>query len=213
MEWLERSILKLGATSINLPQTLGEGIRVWPSPVLFVPHLVGSGTPWCDPLSRAAFVGMSLKTDRRDLLQAVVDAQAFAARLNLDALARSGIELTDVRAVDRGARMWKALRVKATVLQRAIHTLRSPEAALMGAGMLAQTAIGVFPNLEAARQECVSVANTVEPDAGAKQAYDEAYGRFCALGGALRNFYQHWGGDKIQARTSGGLMAAVSPLS
>jgi xylulokinase len=196
MEWLENSILKLGVSRINTPQDLGDGIQVWPSPVLFVPHLVGSGTPSRDHFSRAAFAGMSLKNDRRDLIQAVVDAQAFEARLNLEALARSGIEVTDIRAVDRGARMWKALRVKATVLQRPIHTLRSPEAALMGAAMLAQTAIGVFPSIEAACNECVSVASTIEPDRAASEAYDEAYGRFRALSAALRSFYRHWAGGK-----------------
>jgi xylulokinase len=192
MEWLHQSLLKLNPENITALDNLAGSLKVWPSPVLFLPHLVGSGTPSCDPFSRAAFIGLSLKTDQTDLFQAVVDAQAFEARLNVEALEYSDIEIADLRAVDRGAREWKALQIKATVLQRPIHTLRCPEAALMGAAMLAQTAIGVFVSVEAARDECVQVANTIEPDRAARGSYDEAYDRYRTLYRALHSFHRHW---------------------
>jgi xylulokinase len=193
MEWFHESILRRKTSNGEATESLSSMIEVQPSPVLFLPHLVGSGTPTCDHSSRAAFVGLSIKTRQRDLLQALVDAQAFEARLNLETLEHSSIAISDLRAVDRGARMRKALQVKATVLNRPIHTLASPEAALMGAAMLAQTAIGVFSNLEEARQTCVRVASTIEPVLSATAAYDEAYNRFRPLYGALKSFYHHWG--------------------
>jgi xylulokinase len=192
MEWLRESLLKLDPDNAPALDDLADGVKVWPSPVLFLSHLVGSGTPSCDPFSRASFIGLSLKTGQADLIQAVLDAQAFEARLNVEALEYSDIEIAELRAVDRGAREWKALQIKATVLQRPIHTLRCPEAALMGAAMLAQTAIGEFASVEAARDECVQVASTIEPHHSAGLAYDEAYGRYRTLYRALSSFHRHW---------------------
>ena len=202
LEWFHESLLQLDPKDGEAPERLAAGIAIWPSAVLFLPHLVGSGTPSCDRLSRAAFVGLSVKTERRDLLQAIIDAQAFEARLNLETLEHSDIQISDLRAVDRGARMRKALQVKATVLQRPIHTLRNPEAALMGAAMLAQTAIGGFRDLEAARDECVRVATTIEPDRRAMPAYDEAYERFRALSRTLNSFYHHWRPEQDRVESS-----------
>ena len=192
LEWFHHSVLGLDADDDAELERRISGIRVWPSPVLFLPHLVGSGTPTCDHLSRGAFIGMSIKTGQADLLQAVVDAQAFEARLNLESLSRLDIPVVDLRAVDWGARMWRTLQLKATVLHRPIHTLRTPEAALMGAAILAQTAIGEFPSLEAACGECVRIASTIEPDRRATEAYDDAYERFRPLYGTLKSFYRNW---------------------
>jgi xylulokinase len=199
LEWFYDSVLQ-GQTGEDQPPELADSTCVRPSPVLFLPHLVGSGTPSCDHSSRGAFVGLSVKTRQADLLQALIDAQAFEARLNLETLDLAGVTIADLRAVDRGARMRKALQVKATVLARPIHTLHSPEAALMGAAMLAQTAIGTFSNLEEATRECVRVASTIEPVASARAAYEAAYERFRSLYDALRSFYHHWGPGPEQDR-------------
>ncbi len=186
LEWFYDAVLQHGQQEPEVASPLR------PSPVLFLPHLVGSGTPTCDHLSRGAFVGLSLKTRRADLLQAIADAQAFEARFNLETLEHSGVGVAELRAVDRGARRRAELQIRATVLNRPIHTLQCPEAALLGAAMLAETAIGTFADLEEACAECVRVASTVVPLESARPAYNEAYDRFRNLYAALRSFYRHW---------------------
>ena len=192
LEWFHGKLMERGENEDASFEALLNEIRPWPSPVLFLPHLTGSGTPASDHTSRAAFIGMSLKTGRHDLLQAVADAQAFEARLNLETLSDLGITVSQLRAVEWGARSNRLLELKATVLDRPIHIPRQPEAALLGAAMLAQTATGRFRNLSEASNECALIARTVEPIQVARQAYDDAFERYRHLYPALKSFYQNW---------------------
>ena len=63
----------------------------------------------CDHLSRGAFLGLSLKTGRREMFQAVVDALAFEARLNLECLEQQDIHISELRAVGGGTRSRRML--------------------------------------------------------------------------------------------------------
>lgn len=171
---------------------LHDGLRLEPGPVMFLPHIVGSGTPSCDHVSRGAFLGLSLKTGRTDMFQAVVDALAFEARLNLDTLASVGLPVTELRAVGGGSRSERILELKATVLQRPIRTLRNPEAALLGAAILAEVAVGSFRSVTDACRECVQVEQTIEPRASAVEAYAAAYDRYRQIYSTLKPFYHNW---------------------
>ena len=169
-----------------------DGLRLEPSPVMFLPHLVGAGTPACDHLSRAAFIGMSLKASQEDLFQAVAEALCFEARLNLETLETLGIRISELRAVGGGARSRKMIELKATILNKPISTLKIADAALLGASMLAHVAMGAYASLEAAVDECVSLESTVEPRIRAVPAYEDAFERYRQIYGVLKGFYHHW---------------------
>lgn len=181
-----------------MPELVAE-VEVQPSPVLFLPHIVGSGTPTCDHLSRGTFLGLSLKTGRREMFQAVADALAFEARLNLERLEQLDIHVDELRAVGGGSRSDTMLELKATVLGRPVSRLETPEAALLGCAMLAQVAVGQFASLEDARRECVRPVRTVEPCKEKVDEYDAAYDRFRQLYGTLRSFHHNW---RSECRTS-----------
>ncbi len=182
----------------SVSEALAE-IEVRPSPVMFLPHIVGSGTPTCDHRSRGAFLGLGLATGRREMFQAVVDALAFEARLNLEMLDRLNIPIAELRAVGGGTRSPKVLELKATVLGRPIRLPDNSEAALVGCGMLAQVAVNMFRDLKSARAECVRIRETVEPRAGAMEAYAAAYDRFRQIYGTLKSFYHNW---RTECRTA-----------
>jgi xylulokinase len=199
VEWLHRSVFGIAPREENSLRDLFGQLKTAPAQLLFLPHLAGSGTPLCDYQSRGAFVGLSLKTTQAEMLQAVIDSQAFEARINLEIMEELDIPVTDLRAVDWGARMWKSLAVKATVLDRPIHTLNTPDAALLGAAILAQTAMGEFADLDAACAECVRIADTIEPVGRAREAYREAFERYRPLYSTLRNFYHHWKAERLES--------------
>lgn len=203
LEWFREAVLEAGTgdgdTRAAAFDRLIAGLELRPSPVLFLPHIVGSGTPTCDHLSRGSFVGLSFATTRRDMFQAVADALGFEARLNLENLHQRGIEVHELRAVGGGARSEKLLQLKATLLERPIRTLRNPEAALAGAAMLAEVATGGFRDLAEAARATVSFASTIEPHAPAVEPYRAAYERFRQLYGTLRSFYHNWRTEECKA--------------
>ena len=61
------------------------GHRPGQGPV-FVPHLSGERTPYCDPALRGSWTALSLADDRTSLLRSALEGTAFAIRDALDAL-------------------------------------------------------------------------------------------------------------------------------
>jgi xylulokinase len=53
---------------------------------LFIPHLSGERTPYCDPALRGSWTALSLADDRTSLLRCALEGTAFAIRDALDAL-------------------------------------------------------------------------------------------------------------------------------
>ena len=53
---------------------------------IFVPHLSGERTPYCDPALRGSWTALSLAADRASLLRCALEGTAFAIRDALDAL-------------------------------------------------------------------------------------------------------------------------------
>ncbi|MCX6627296.1 MAG: FGGY-family carbohydrate kinase [Candidatus Solibacter sp.] len=203
LEWFQNNVMGLDQLSEQARaaavSSLLDEIRIQPSRVMFLPHIVGSGTPTCDHLSRGTFLGLSLKTGRPDMFQAVVDALAFEARLNLETLADRDIPILELRGVGGGTRSERLLELKATVLNRPIRTLKNPQAALLGAGILAQVAIGKFAGIEEGCRECVFIDRTIEPRRDAVEVYSAAFERFRQVHGTLRSFYHNW---RAECRTT-----------
>src|SRR6185369_538648 len=57
-----------------------------PDDPIFVPHLSGERTPYCDPALRGSWTALSLADDRTSLLRSALEGTAFAIRDALDAL-------------------------------------------------------------------------------------------------------------------------------
>ncbi|MCX6631092.1 MAG: FGGY-family carbohydrate kinase [Candidatus Solibacter sp.] len=129
LEWFQNNVMGLDQLSeqarVAAVRSLLDEIRIQPSLVMFLPHIVGSGTPTCDHLSRGTFLGLSLKTGRRDMFQAVADVLAFEARLNLETLADRDIPILELRGVGGGTRSERLLELKATVLNSAPASWRT----------------------------------------------------------------------------------------
>jgi sugar (pentulose or hexulose) kinase len=81
------------------------------------------------------------------------------------------------------------LQIKADVTGRPVEVLQHPEVTLMGAALLAGVGAGVYRDAgEAVASIEIPVAR-LEPDRGAHQSYEDAFGRFLELAPALRSFH------------------------
>lgn len=159
-----------------------ERLPAGPSPLLVLPHFNGSGTPWCDPRSRGAILGLSLSTGTGDIALAILESLAFELRINLDRLEAAGISIGDLVAVGGGARSRRWLQLKADVLGRPMRTLPTVESASTGAAILAGLGAGVYRSLEEGIGALVGRGDTVEPRAETAERYRNRYA-------AYRNLY------------------------
>jgi xylulokinase len=157
-----------------------------PSPVMFLPHLNGSGTPTCDLHSKGAVVGLTLATTRHDVAKAILEGLTFELRLNLEAMMACGIRLDEFVAVGGGAKSEVWLQLKADILNRPLRTVRCREAACLGAALLAGTGAGIYQNLDEAVAQTVHYEREYLPSADRVAAYVDRFTTYRELHPSLR---------------------------
>jgi xylulokinase len=108
-----------------------------PSPLNFLPYLSGERTPHDDPHARGMLDGLGHGTDRAAVVQAVLEGVAFALADCRDALADTGIVISEADAIGGGSRSRFWLSVLASVLAIPIHRFAEGETgAAFGAARL-----------------------------------------------------------------------------
>jgi len=156
-----------------------------PSPVLVLPHFVGSGTPWMDAASKGAIVGLDLSTTRGQIIKGILDSVTYEIKLSLDAMETAGIPVRELRAFGGGARSPLWLQTKADILGKLVVATDVTEAPCLGVAILAGVATGVFGSVQEGVQQMVHAGRTYEPDMAQHERYMEKARLFARLYPAL----------------------------
>jgi len=146
-----------------------------PSPVMVLPHFALPATPWNDPFSRGAILGLTLATTKGDIIKALLDGVTFEMRLNLDYLARAGVVVENLRAIGGGAKSPTWLQLKADIFNRPLSSLSVSEAACLGAALLAGAAVGEYSSLDEAASQTIRITHTYEPNPAMVEQYAARY--------------------------------------
>jgi xylulokinase len=174
----------------------GEAAQVAPGAegVLFLPYLQGERTPHLDPHARGAWIGLTAAHQRRHLVRAVLEGVAFSLKDCFALLAEQGLPLAQLRVTGGGARsaLWR--QICADALERPVTTLAADEGPAFGAALIAGTAVGLYPSLEAACERTVRLAEEVAPDSATAPAYRAQYelyrAAYPALGDIMHGLHQ-----------------------
>ena len=173
-----------GRSAADLSAELGDTLKA-PGGVLFLPYLSGERTPHNDASIRGVFAGLGHESSRVVLTQAVMEGVSFAIRDNLAALNAAGTSISRVTAIGGGSRSRYWLKSIATALNIPVDIPADGDfGAAFGAarlGLIAAT--GANPH-----DVCTApaTAETVEPDAGLRSAYEDTYQRYRALYPAVK---------------------------
>jgi xylulokinase len=154
--------------------------------LVFLPYLQGERTPHADAGARGAFTGLSVRHDRGALVRSVLEGVAYGLRDSLELLRELGVRPRAGRASGGGARSRLWLEIVASVLGLPLEVTAVEEGSAYGAALLAGVANGTFADAQEAVAACVSVRDTIEPNAAWASAYEEGYARYRALYPALR---------------------------
>jgi xylulokinase len=153
-----------------------------PDDPIFVPHLSGERTPYCDPALRGSWTALSLADDRTSLLRGALEGTAFAIRDALDALLGE-----DRPGEDRPARLrlagggtlaagWRQLL--ADVLGLPLYAVDVPAASGRGAALLGAHAAGLLSFDDIAGPLAPPAGLAAEPDPAMTAFHAERHARF-----------------------------------
>jgi erythritol kinase len=158
-----------------------------PASLLYQPYVSEAGErgPFVDANARAGFIGISSRHGYGDLVRAVFEGLAFAAR---DCYAAAGPLPDEVRLTGGAARSNALRRILGAALGSKVRTSKREEAGAAGAAMIAAVSIGLYPSMEACAAEWVAplLGPAEEPDATLAGIYEKAYPAYAQAWRALR---------------------------
>lgn len=160
---------------------LMSSMSQFPSPLLMVPYLNGSGTPTCNLEAKGAIIGLTLNSTREEITRAIMEALAFEVKFNLQTMGECGIEIAQVNCVGGGAKSERGLQLKADIWGIPVVTMQHKESACLGAAILAAKGAGLFQNCYEAVSALVKQERCFEPDPKLHAEYLERY-----------ESYRHW---------------------
>ncbi len=156
--------------------------------LFFLPHFVGAGTPHLDSNSRGALVGLTVDTTKQDISKAVLDSTNFEMKLNIELMNEAGLGIEELRAIGGGARSERWLQMKADTFGLPVTSMRTSEAASLGAAMLAAMSIGAFKDMRQAVESMVHIKLTYYTDEKQNQLYSDKYQQYKQLYPTLKNY-------------------------
>jgi xylulokinase len=157
--------------------------------LLFLPALTGAMTPEWIAGARGCFYGLTPSHGASHLARSALEGTAFGLRDVADRLREMGVAAGRVRLLGGGARsrLWAQIRADVTGLPVERSAIANSSA--VGAALLAAVASGAMNSLSDAAAAVGAVAETIEPIAANRTAYDDAYQRYRRLFESLKPLF------------------------
>lgn len=177
-----------GLAPSELSALVAAGDLHRPTP-LFLPHLQGERAPIWDIGARGAFIGLDGSMGPAELTRAVFEGVASSVRWLLEALeASAGRPAMSFSMAGGGGASDPWCQIRADMLGRPIRRLKTLDAGVLGAAILAGVGAGSFSSIGEAAGRLVVTDRVFEPDPSRRQRLDFLYGEYRALYAALKPF-------------------------
>lgn len=149
--------------------------------LVMLPHLSGSLAPDVNAKAKGVWFGFSMKHTKAHFARAIMESLGFILRRNLEALGDMGIHVKEVRSLGGGSKSKVWNQMKADINDISLVTVKSKEAACLGAAILAGTATGVFEDVQSAVDSMVQIKEEYHAEMTYKDVYDKNYEMYCEL--------------------------------
>lgn len=171
----------------NVYARLDQMVKEEPTGILILPHFAGAATPYMDNDAKAAFVGITLETDKYDLYKALMEGTSYEMRLNFSTIKKQIGEIKEIRTTGGGAASDVWLQIKADILRNEIIALNCKEVGAAGSAAIAGHAIGAYESIKDAVAQMAPVRKVFFPDPGRSLNYTEYYKKYENLYKAVKN--------------------------
>jgi ribulose kinase len=184
VNWLRR----LAGGTLDLAALNAEAAALPPGAegLLALDHFQGNRTPHTDPLARGAITGLSLHHGMAHVFRAVLEAIGMGTRAIVDRMREAGFAAAEMTAGGGATNSPLWLQIHADTANLPVTVPDVTEAPALGCAILAAVGAGHFANAEEGIAAMVRPGRTIEPIPANVRAYEDIYGRYEALYGALK---------------------------
>lgn len=175
-KWFCDEILKTSDYAAEQTDITDEKLGI--NNVYFLPYLMGERSPLNDTDARGTFIGMSMDTQRADMVQAVLEGVAFAVRDNFEIAKALGIEINKSKLCGGGAKspLWR--KIIADVLNIPLEIPQAEEGPGYGGAMLAMVGCAEYDSVNACADALTGTKEVILPDEAAASRYETQYNKF-----------------------------------
>lgn len=177
----------------ELMDALAAEVPAGANGLLYLPYLMGERSPRWNPDARGAFIGLTIRHTRAEMIRATLEGVTLNLNVILDALRKQGAGIETMRMIGGGAqsRLWN--QIMADIFGLPVQRLAIlEEATSMGAAVVGGVGVGLYPDFAIA-QQMNEIASTVQPRPATQPAYqalpslfEEAYNAVEPLFAGLR---------------------------
>lgn len=150
-------------------------------------HFQGNRTPYTDPLSRGAIVGLTLAHEPHHIFRAIMEGIGFGTRAILDAFRAGGYSSTEITAGGGATASPLWIQIHADTAGLPVRIPASPDAPSTGSAVLAAHGAGRFATIDEGIARMVKPGTMIEPRPREAKLYAEIYQRYKALYPALKS--------------------------
>lgn len=143
----------------------------------------GERAPFCDVMARGQLAGLSTRTGPADLVTAVCESVAYAARHCIEAAGLDGRLM--ICGGGTSSRAWS--QMLADVLQTPLQIAPRPEVGARGACIAAMDVAGIDYDMDAWTKS----DGVIEPNAAKAGAYGDGYAHYLDTVAAARSLWNH----------------------
>lgn len=143
--------------------------------LLFLPYLLGERSPRWNPKARGAFLGLTMKHNRADIVRATLEGITLNLRVILEAFEDQGASIEAMRVIGGGARgrLWR--QIIADIYNKPVlRPALLEEATSLGAALAGGIGVGLFKDFSLAEQ-LTPIVDRTEPNQALRPAYDRLY--------------------------------------
>lgn len=155
--------------------------------LFFLPYLTGERTPHADPHARGAWIGLTPRHGRAQLVRSIMEGATYAMRDSLEIIRGMGIPVEEIRLGGGGARptMWR--QMQADVYGTRCVLTNASEGPAYGAALLAATGTGAYAHVEEACDATITITERFDPESAARACYERHYPIYGKLYHSLRD--------------------------
>lgn len=148
----EQAAKNLDLSVYQIMNLAAEKSQVGSNNLLYLPYLMGERSPYWNPNAKGAFIGLTLRHNKSDIIRSVLEGVSFNLKI-ISEIFEDEINFSEIRLIGGGAkgRTWR--RIMADIYNKTV--LRPQileEATSLGAAIAGGIGVGIFSGVEVAEK-------------------------------------------------------------
>jgi ribulokinase len=143
--------------------------------LLVLDHFQGNRTPYIDPKSRGALVGLSLAHRPAHVFRAIIEGICFGTEAVLQVFQNENFRITEAVVCGGAVRSPLWLQIHADVSGIPLTVTELPDASVLGSGILAAYGAGHYKSIPDACRAMVHRSSVVQPNEKNHAVYSELF--------------------------------------